>query len=137
MIIGKDFKVTYDSVEAIHKGHIAPLPSNQAVFEEPVKGEMFREVELQVMLSMLSNAHDLPGENLAELFPDVQITSIEDFFRAGWTLKQSQISEYSSRAAGSLNGDSWYPRSHSDGSYQESQARNPLEQWFQSLIFCI
>ncbi len=92
LIIGKDFKVTYDSVEAIHKGHITPLPSNQAVFEEPAKGEMFREVELQVMLSMLSNAHDLPGKNLAELFPDVQTTSIEDFFRAGWTLKQSTVS---------------------------------------------
>lgn len=91
-MIGKDFKVTYDSVEAIHKGHITPLPSNQAVFEEPAKGEMFREVELQVMLSMLSNAHDLPGKNLAEVFPDVQTTNIEDFLRAGWTLKQSKIS---------------------------------------------
>ena len=89
LIIGKDFKVTYDSVEAIHKGHITPLPSNQAVFKEPAKGEMFHEVELQVMLSMLSNAHDLPGKNLAELFPGVQTTNVEDFFRAGWTLKQS------------------------------------------------
>ena len=92
LLIGKDFKVTYDSVEAIHKGHITPLPSNQAVFEDPVKGEMFREVELQVMLSMLNNAHDLPGKNLAELFPDVQTTNIEDFLRAGWTLKQSTLS---------------------------------------------
>ena len=90
-MVGKDFKVTYDSVEAIHKGHITPLPSNRAVFDEPAKGEMFHEVELQVMLSMLSNAHDLPGKNLAELFPDVQITNIEDFLRAGWTLKQSTI----------------------------------------------
>ena len=92
LIIGKYFKVTYDSVEAIRKGHITPLPSNQAVFEEPAKGEMFHEVELQVMLSMLSNAHDLPGKNLAELFPDVQTTNIEDFLRAGWSLKQSTIS---------------------------------------------
>lgn len=53
---------------------------------------MFREVELQVMLSMLSNAHDLPGKNLAEIFPDVQPTNIEDFFRAGWELKQSTTS---------------------------------------------
>ena len=92
LITGKDFKVTHDSVEAIHQGHITPLPSNRAVFEEPGKGELLHEVELQVMLSMLSNAHDLPGKNLAELFPNVQTTNIEDFFRAGWTLKQGKIS---------------------------------------------
>ena len=92
LIIGKDFHVAYDSVEAIHKGHITPLPSNRAVFEEPAKGELFHEVERQVMLSMLSNAHELPGKNLAELFPDVQTTNIEDFLRAGWILKQSTIS---------------------------------------------
>jgi hypothetical protein len=88
LAIGKDFKVTYDSVEAIHKGHITPLPSNLAVFEDPAKGKFFREVELQVMLSVLSNAHDLPGKNLAELFPDVQATEIEPFFRQGWAIKQ-------------------------------------------------
>ena len=82
LMIGKGFKFTYDSVEAIHKGHITPLPSN----------EMFREVEQQVMLSMLSNTHDLPGKDLAELFPNVQTTKIEDFFRAGWTLKQDKVS---------------------------------------------
>lgn len=91
-ITGKDFKVTYDSVEAIHRGQVTPLPSNRAVFEEPGKGEMFHEVELQVMLSMLSNAHDLPGKDLAELFPKVQTTNVEDFLRAGWTLKQSTMS---------------------------------------------
>ena len=78
-MIGKNFKVTYDSVEAIRKGHITPLPSNRAVFEEPAKGQMFCEVEQQVMLSMLSNAHDLPGKDLAELFPNVQTTKIEGF----------------------------------------------------------
>ncbi|KAK0507164.1 hypothetical protein JMJ35_010202 [Cladonia borealis] len=70
-------------MEAIYKSHITPLPSNQAVFEEPAKGEMFREVELQLMLSMLSNAYDLPGKNLGEIFPDVQITNIENSIRAG------------------------------------------------------
>ena len=73
-------------------GQVTALPSNRAVFEEPGKGEMFREVELQVMLSMLSNAHDLPGKDLAELFPNVQTTNVEDFLRAGWTLKQSTMS---------------------------------------------
>ena len=89
---GKDFHVTYDSAEAIHKGHITPMPSNRAVFEDPAKGELFHEVERQVMLSMLSHAHELPGKNLAEIFPDVQPTNIEDFLRAGWKLKQSTIS---------------------------------------------
>ncbi|KAH0598175.1 hypothetical protein MHUMG1_03468 [Metarhizium humberi] len=89
-VTGKKFIVAYDSVEDIHKGHITQLPSNTAVFQDPAKGEMFREVERQVMLSMLSGAHDLPGKNLAELFPEVQTTDIEDFFRAGWTLKQSR-----------------------------------------------
>lgn len=91
-MIGKDFHVTYDSVEAIHKGHITPLPSNQPVFDDPAKGKLFHEVESQVMLSMLSNAHELPGKNLAELFPNVQITNIEDFLRAGWILKQGTVS---------------------------------------------
>ncbi|TGJ83449.1 hypothetical protein E0Z10_g5288 [Xylaria hypoxylon] len=89
---GKDFKVTYDSVEAIHEGRVTPLPSNQAVFNDPAIGELFHAVELQVMLSMLSNAHDLPGKNLAELFPDVETTNIEDFFKAGWALKQGATS---------------------------------------------
>ncbi|RWA14377.1 hypothetical protein EKO27_g715 [Xylaria grammica] len=79
-VTGKDFKVTYDSVEAIRKGHITTLPSNQAAYHDPAKGELFHQVELQVMLSMLSHAHDLPGKNLAELFPDVKTTKIEDFF---------------------------------------------------------
>lgn len=92
LMIGKDFKVTYDSVEAIYEGHITPLPSNRAVFEEQVKGEMFREVEQQIMLSMLSNAHNLPGKDLAEIFPNVQTMKIEDSFRAGWTLKQKATS---------------------------------------------
>ncbi|KJK74450.1 hypothetical protein H634G_10357 [Metarhizium anisopliae BRIP 53293] len=91
-VTGKKFKFAYDSVEDIQKGHITQLPSNTAVFQDPAKGEMFREVERQVMLSMLSGAHDLPGKNLAELFPEVQTTDIEDFFRAGWTLKQSRAS---------------------------------------------
>ncbi|KAF5022958.1 hypothetical protein F66182_4983 [Fusarium sp. NRRL 66182] len=88
-VTGKDFKITYDSIDTIHNGHITGLTSNQAVFQGASKGEMFQEVERQVMLSMLSNAHDLPGKNLAELFPDVQVTDIEDFFRAGWALKQA------------------------------------------------
>ncbi|KAI2623010.1 hypothetical protein GGS26DRAFT_600627 [Hypomontagnella submonticulosa] len=91
-VTGRDFKVTYDSAEAIHKGHITPLPSNQVVFDDPAKGELFHAVELQVMLSMLSHAHDLPGKNLAELFPEVQTTNIEDFLRAGWALRQSAVS---------------------------------------------
>ncbi|EXU97980.1 short chain dehydrogenase family protein [Metarhizium robertsii] len=89
-VTGKKFKVAYDSVECIHKGRITQLPSNTAVFQDPAKGEMFRDVEHQVMLSMLSRAHDLPGKNLAELFPEVETTDIEDFFRSGWTLKQSR-----------------------------------------------
>ena len=93
LISGKDFHVTYDSVEEIRKGHITPLPSNRAVFEDPAKGELFHEVEHQVMLSMLSNAHELPGRNLADLFPDVQTTNIEEFLRAGWILKQKKISK--------------------------------------------
>ena len=92
LILGKDFHVTYDSVEEIHKGHITPLPSNLPVFEDPAKGELFHQVERQVVLSMLSKAHELPGKNLAELFPDVQTTNIEDFLRAGWILKQSATS---------------------------------------------
>ncbi|EGD97142.1 hypothetical protein TESG_04556 [Trichophyton tonsurans CBS 112818] len=85
---GREFRVTYDSVESIHKGQITLLTSNRPVFDDPLKGKLFKEVEVQVMLSMLSNAHDLPGKNLAELFPEVHVTNIEDFFRAGWEMKQ-------------------------------------------------
>ncbi|EFE33481.1 uncharacterized protein ARB_07841 [Trichophyton benhamiae CBS 112371] len=88
LAIGREFKVTYDSVESIQKGQITPLTSNRPVFDDPQKGKLFQEVEVQVMLSMLSNAHDLPGKNLAELFPEVHVTNIEDFLRAGWEMKQ-------------------------------------------------
>ncbi|KAL6720325.1 hypothetical protein ACLMJK_002246 [Lecanora helva] len=91
-VTGRNFQVTYDSVEAINKGHITPLPSNGLVFEDPEKGEIFHQVELQVMLSLLSNAHELPGKDLAEMFPDVRTTNIEDFLKAGWALKQSKTS---------------------------------------------
>lgn len=84
--------MTYDCVEAVHKGHITTLPSNEAVFSEP-GGEILRQVEHQIMLSMFSKAHELPGHNLAELFPDVQPINIEAFFRAGWELKQSTTSK--------------------------------------------
>jgi hypothetical protein len=57
--------------------------------------EFLRKVEHQIMLSMLSKAHVIPGKNLAEIFPNVQPTDIEDFFRAGWALKQSTLNEYS------------------------------------------
>lgn len=85
--------MTYDSEEAVYKGQITPLPSNQAVFSDPANGETFRQVEHQIMLSMFSRAHELPGKDLAELFPDVQPTNIEAFFRAGWALKQSTASK--------------------------------------------
>lgn len=89
LIIGKGFSITYDAEEAIREGRITPLPSNQAALSDPASGEFLRQVERQIMLSMLSRAHDLPGKNLAELFPEVQQTRIEDFFSAGWALKQS------------------------------------------------
>ncbi|ORY11781.1 NmrA family transcriptional regulator [Clohesyomyces aquaticus] len=92
-VTGNDFQVIYDSSEAIHKGLITPLPSNQPVFSDPVKGELFHEVERQVMLSMLSHAHVLPGTDLADLFPDVKKTNIEQFFKEGWELMQSRGSE--------------------------------------------
>ncbi|KAI1840730.1 hypothetical protein JX265_002093 [Neoarthrinium moseri] len=90
-VTGKNFEVTYDSIESIHKGRITPLPSNQAVFKDPVKGELLHQVEIQVMLSMLSNAHELPGKDLAQVFPNVQKTEIEDFLRAGWKLKEGKM----------------------------------------------
>ncbi|RMZ73566.1 nmrA-like family [Pyrenophora seminiperda CCB06] len=89
-VTGKKFQVTYDPVEAIHRGYVTPLPSNQGVFSDPAKGELLHQVELQVMLSMLSHAHDLPGKDLLELFPDVQTTKLEQFLREGWEIKQSQ-----------------------------------------------
>jgi hypothetical protein len=93
LIIGKSFQVTYDSEEAVRKGQITPLPSNQAVLSDPASVEFLRQVEHQIMLSMLSKAHVLPGKDLAELFPEVQPTNIEAFFRAGWALKQSTTSK--------------------------------------------
>jgi hypothetical protein len=93
LIVGKGFQVTYESEEAIRKGRITPLPSNQAVMSDPASGEFLRQVEHQIMLSMLSKAHVLPGKNLAELFPEVQPTNIEAFFKTGWALKQSTASK--------------------------------------------
>ncbi|KAI0393171.1 NmrA family transcriptional regulator [Xylariaceae sp. FL0594] len=87
-VTGKDFKLTYDTLQAIYDSRITPLPSNRPVFEDPAKGPMFLQVERHVMLSVLTGAHNLPGKDLAEVFPDVPRTDIEEFFRAGWALKQ-------------------------------------------------
>jgi hypothetical protein len=89
LILGKDFQVTYDSLEALRNGRVTQLPSNEPVFSDPAKGKLLHQVELQVMLSMLSHAHKLPGKDLAELFPDVETTDIEDFLRKGWALKNN------------------------------------------------
>ncbi|USP76413.1 SwnN [Curvularia clavata] len=89
-VTGKEFNVIYDLVEDIHKGLITPLPSNQSVFNDPAKGELLHRVQMQVMLSMLSHAHNLPGKDLTELFPDVQQTEIEQFIREGWAIKQGR-----------------------------------------------
>jgi hypothetical protein len=87
-MIGKSFQITWESENAIRDGRITQLPSNHAIFSDQTNGEFLRKVEQQIMLSMLSHAHDLPGKNLAELFPEVQPTKIEDFVRAGWEIKQ-------------------------------------------------
>ena len=92
-LIGKGFQVTYDLEEAVREGRITSLPSNQAVLSDPVNGDFLRQVEHQIMLSMLSKAHVLPGTNLADLFPEVQPTNVEAYFRAGWELKQSIASK--------------------------------------------
>ncbi|KAF2762470.1 NAD(P)-binding protein [Pseudovirgaria hyperparasitica] len=84
---GKEFKVAVDHADHIREHRITPLPSNKAIFDDPDRGDEMREVELQVMLSMLSRAHDLPGENLGEVFPGVKQTNIEEFLRAGWEIK--------------------------------------------------
>lgn len=90
---GREFKVTYDSPEAIQTGHITQLPSNQPVFTNPTFGELFQLVEKEVMLALLSNAFDLHrGTNLADLFPDVRPTTIEEFLREGWSLLLKEAS---------------------------------------------
>ena len=91
-IIGKQFHVTYDPEDAVRGGQVTQLKSNEPIMNDPNGGEFLRQVELQIMRSMLSRSHDLPGTNLAELFPEVPTTKIEDFFTAGWTLKQEQSS---------------------------------------------
>ncbi|KAF2430777.1 NmrA family transcriptional regulator [Tothia fuscella] len=87
-VTGQSFQITWDSEDVIRDSRITQLPSNHAIFSDGTNGEFLRKVEQQIMLSMLSHAHDLPGKDLAELFPEVQPTKIEDFIRAGWELKQ-------------------------------------------------
>jgi len=86
---GKSFQVISDSEETIRKGHITQLPSNHDVMNDPVSDDFLRQVEEQIMLSMFSKAHNLPGQDLRELFPDVCTTDLEDFLRTGWAIKQS------------------------------------------------
>jgi hypothetical protein len=88
---GGKLHVTYDSEEAIRRGHITQLPSNRDVMEDPTSGDFYGQVEKQIMLSMFSRAHILPGKDLAEIFPDVETTDVEAFLKEGWAMKQGTL----------------------------------------------
>ncbi|PVH91807.1 NAD(P)-binding protein [Periconia macrospinosa] len=83
-VTGKQFQIAHDRQEDIVEGQITQLPSNKGVMTD-----FLRKVEHQIMLSMLSKAHVLPGKDLAELFPEVQPTKIENFLEAGWDMKKT------------------------------------------------
>lgn len=88
--IGRDFKVTYDSAEAIYSGQVTQLPSNKQLFADPSWGELYQLVEMEAMFTLLSDGYDLHGKNLADLFPDVETTDIEDFLGQSWRLKEGK-----------------------------------------------
>ncbi|KAK5996420.1 Oxidoreductase swnN [Cladobotryum mycophilum] len=94
-VSGRDFKVTWESPEAIRKGEITMLPSNKPTFEQPFFGDIFRGIEKEVLLTVLSDGYELPGKNLAEIFPDVQTTNIEEFLAEAWKLKEAKASSAS------------------------------------------
>ena len=87
---GRDFAVIYDSTEAIHRGRVTQLPSNQRLFADPSWGELYQSVEKEVMFTVLSNGYDLHGKNLVDIFPDVPTTNISDFLKQSWVLKKEQ-----------------------------------------------
>lgn len=45
-------------------------------------------VEKETMFAALSDGYNLHGKNLAEVFPDVVTTGIEDFLEQSWRLKE-------------------------------------------------
>jgi len=89
--IGRDFAVTYDSTEAVYSGQITQLPSNKELFADPSWGELYQLVEKEAMFALLSDGYDLHGKNLADIFPDVQTTNIEDFLEQSWRLKENKM----------------------------------------------
>ncbi|KAK2592578.1 hypothetical protein QQS21_009723 [Conoideocrella luteorostrata] len=88
-ISGRNFKVTWETPEAIRQGEITMLPSNKPIFAQPVLGDIFRGIEKEVLLTVLSNGYELPGKDLAEIFPDVQTTNLEEFLREAWKVKEA------------------------------------------------
>jgi len=89
-VTGRDFTIIYNSAEALRRGCITQLPSNKRLFADPTWGELYQLVEKEAMFAALSNAYDLHGKNLAEIFPDVRTTDITDFLRQSWVLKRDQ-----------------------------------------------
>ena len=87
---GRSFTVIHDSAEAIYRGRITQLPSNQRLFADPSWGELYQSVEKEVMFTLLSNGYDLHGKNLADIFPDVRTTDITHFLKQSWMLKREQ-----------------------------------------------
>lgn len=75
-------------MEAIHSGQISQLPSNKWLFTESSWGKLYQLVEKETMFAALSDGYNLHGKNLAEVFPDVVTTGIEDFLEQSWRLKE-------------------------------------------------
>ncbi|KAI1840725.1 hypothetical protein JX266_013070 [Neoarthrinium moseri] len=89
-ITGRDFRVTYDSTDAIYNGQITQLPANKKLFSDPFWGPLYQLVEKEVVYTLLSDGYDLSGQNLADLFPGVTPTDLEDFLRQSWKLKEEK-----------------------------------------------
>ncbi|KZZ92942.1 NAD(P)-binding domain protein [Moelleriella libera RCEF 2490] len=90
-ISGREFAVSWEARDAIRSGRHAVLPSNEAVFAQPSSGQLFRELEREVLLTTLGGGYEnLQGQDLAEMLPDVSVTDLETFLRRAWETKEKE-----------------------------------------------
>ncbi|KAK7997501.1 FAD dependent oxidoreductase [Apiospora arundinis] len=88
-VTGRTFRTIYDAEGAVRRGQITQLPFNEALFADEQWGDLYRLVEKETMVTLLSDGYDMRGSDLAEFFPGVEITSVEDFLRQCWLVKET------------------------------------------------
>lgn len=78
---GKNFKVTYDSLEQIELGNVTVPPQPEGVESSP---DELKEVTALVSRLTVNNVFDLPKDRLNSRFPEVKPLTVRELLRTAW-----------------------------------------------------